>query len=67
MPSELIANCRMYSVAPGAAEAWKRLFAWLAKDTGVPLHIVDHAFPLKLNDLWGRDDLAATFMCGWPW
>lgn len=65
--AELIANARMYSVAPGAIAAWKRLFAWLAETSGVPLTVIDHAFPAKLNDLWGRPDLACTFMCGWPW
>lgn len=67
MNGNLIANARMYAVAPGAIAAWKRLFAWLASETGVPLTVIDHAFPAKLNDLWSRDDLAATFMCGWPW
>lgn len=67
MSAELIANARMYSVAPGAVVAWKRLFAWLDEASGVPLTVVDHAFPALLNDLWGRPDLAATFMCGWPW
>lgn len=67
MTRTLIANARMYSVAPGAIAAWKRLFAWLAAESGVPLTVIDHAFPAKLNDLWTRDDLACTFMCGWPW
>lgn len=67
MPQQLIANARMYSVAPGAIDAWKRLFAWLARESGVTLTVIDHAFPAKLNDLWMREDLACTFMCGWPW
>jgi ABC-type phosphate/phosphonate transport system substrate-binding protein len=67
MPNELIANARMYSVAPGAVAAWKRLFAWLDDASGIRLAVIDHAFPAPLNDLWGRSDLAATFMCGWPW
>jgi ABC-type phosphate/phosphonate transport system substrate-binding protein len=61
-----IANARMYSVAPGATAAWKRLFALVIERSGVPLEVVDHAFPLKLADLWARDDLALAFMCGWP-
>lgn len=63
----LIANARMYSVAPGALAAWKRLFGLVAGKSGVPLTIIEHAFPALLNDLWRRDDLACTFMCGWPW
>jgi ABC-type phosphate/phosphonate transport system substrate-binding protein len=67
MPNELIANARMYAVAPGAIAAWKRLFAWLDDASGIRLTVIDHAFPALLNDLWARPDLAATFMCGWPW
>ncbi len=37
MPQDLIANARMYAVAPGAVAAWKRLFAWLVAESGVPL------------------------------
>jgi ABC-type phosphate/phosphonate transport system substrate-binding protein len=63
----LIANARMYSVAPGASAAWKRLFGWLQEHTGLALRIIDHAFPAPLNDLWRRQDLGCTFMCGWPY
>ncbi len=66
-PTQLIANARMYAVAPGAIAAWKRLFAWADETSGVRLDVIDHAFPALLNDLWARPDLAATFMCGWPW
>jgi ABC-type phosphate/phosphonate transport system substrate-binding protein len=61
-----IANARMYSVAPGAAAAWRRLFEWVSSESGVPLEIIDHAFPAKLEELWERPDLAATFICGLP-
>lgn len=67
MTRELIANARMYAVAPGAVAAWKRLFAWVDEASGLRLDVIDHAFPALLNDLWARGDLAATFMCGWPW
>ncbi|MBL8670191.1 MAG: ABC transporter permease, partial [Alphaproteobacteria bacterium] len=62
--SALIANARMYSVAPGAAAAWKRLFAWLKERSGIDLQVIDHAFPAPLDALWARPDLACTFMCG---
>jgi ABC-type phosphate/phosphonate transport system substrate-binding protein len=65
MPAR-IANARMYSVAPGAAAAWRRLFEWVGSESGVPLEIIDHAFPAKLEELWERTDLAATFICGLP-
>ena len=62
----LIANARMYSVAPAAAAAWKRLFQWLERRSGIALTVIDHAFPAPLDELWARPDLACTFMCGWP-
>jgi ABC-type phosphate/phosphonate transport system substrate-binding protein len=61
-----VANARMYSVNPQAAAAWKELFVWLARESGVELDILDHAFPLPLSDLWSRADLACAFMCGFP-
>ncbi|AWM02911.1 phosphate/phosphite/phosphonate ABC transporter substrate-binding protein [Bradyrhizobium amphicarpaeae] len=61
-----VANARMYSVNPPAAAAWKDLFGWLARESGVDLDIIDHAFPLPLADLWSRNDLACAFMCGFP-
>ena len=67
MAPNLIANARMYAVAPGAIAAWKRLFAWLAAESGVPLSVIDHAFPALLSELWARDDLGCAFMCGWPY
>lgn len=60
------ANARMYSVNPQAAAAWKELFAWLSRESGVALDILDYAFPLPLSDLWSRTDLACAFMCGFP-
>jgi ABC-type phosphate/phosphonate transport system substrate-binding protein len=61
-----VANARMYSVNPQAAAAWKELFGWLARESGVDLEILDHAFPLPLADLWSRADLGCAFMCGFP-
>jgi ABC-type phosphate/phosphonate transport system substrate-binding protein len=61
-----IANARMYSVVPAAAAAWRDLFDWLARDSGVVLDVIDHPFPLPLSDLWSRKDLACAFMCGFP-
>jgi ABC-type phosphate/phosphonate transport system substrate-binding protein len=61
-----VANARMYSVNPQASAAWKELFGWLSRESGVELDIVDHGFPLPLSDLWSRADLACAFMCGFP-
>jgi ABC-type phosphate/phosphonate transport system substrate-binding protein len=61
-----VANARMYSVNPAATAAWKELFGWLARESGVDLDIIDHGFPLPLADLWSRNDLGCAFMCGFP-
>eukprot|EP01037_Dinobryon_pediforme_P002726 gene2726-2765_t len=57
----------MYGVAPGAVAAWRALFEHVAARSGVGLEIIDHAFPAPLADLWSRDDLGCTFICGWPY
>jgi ABC-type phosphate/phosphonate transport system substrate-binding protein len=62
----LVANARMYAIAPGAREAWRALFAWVAERADVPLTYVDHAAPAPLEELWARRDLGAAFMCGFP-
>ncbi|WP_109095519.1 PhnD/SsuA/transferrin family substrate-binding protein [Azospirillum sp. TSH64] len=62
----LAANARMYAPNADAAAAWRALFDWVSARSGVPLAVLDHAFPARLEDLWSRDDLGATFMCGWP-
>jgi ABC-type phosphate/phosphonate transport system substrate-binding protein len=61
------ANARMYSVNPPVAAAWKELFGWLGRESGVALQPIDHAFPLPLSELWSRPDLACGFMCGFPY
>jgi len=66
-PVPLVANARMYSVAPAAAEAWDALFRAVSHGSGVPLEIVAHPFPAPVSELWKRRDLGLAFMCGWPW
>ncbi len=63
----LLANARMYSVAPAAAAAWRGLFDLVATRSGVALQAIEHAFPATLESLWERDDLGCAFMCGWPY
>ena len=62
----MIANFRMYEVAPGAARAWRALFTRVFADTGLNVSIVEHRPPAPLAELYTRDDLACAFMCGWP-
>lgn len=62
----LVANARMYGGVPGAVEAWRAFFAWLAEASGVGLTVIDHAYPAPLAALWERGDLGCAFMCGYP-
>jgi ABC-type phosphate/phosphonate transport system substrate-binding protein len=62
----LVANARMYSVAPAAAAAWRTLLQWVIARADVPMTLLEHGFPTPINDLWDRDDLGCVFMCGWP-
>ena len=63
----MIANARMYSVAPAIADAWKRLFIGVGARAGVDLDPIDYPAPAPLSDLWARPDMAAVFMCGLPY
>jgi ABC-type phosphate/phosphonate transport system substrate-binding protein len=63
----VIANARLYSLVPAAGQAWQGLFEALAKSAGVPLTYLEHRPPAPINDLWGRQDLGAVFMCGLPY
>ena len=62
----LVANARMYSVTPAAAEAWRAVIGWAAREADVPVEFVEHAPPKLLSDLWARDDLGVVQMCGLP-
>lgn len=63
----LIANARMYAVAPPIRDAWAALFDWVSTRSGVPLKVIDHAYPAPLDALWSRGDLGAAFICGFPY
>ena len=62
----MIANARMYSVTPAAAEAWRAVIGWAARQAEVPVEFVEHGPPKLLSDLWARDDLGVVQMCGLP-
>ena len=62
----MLANARMYSVTPAAAEAWRTLIGWATREAGVPVEFVEHAPPKLLSELWARDDLGVVQMCGLP-
>jgi ABC-type phosphate/phosphonate transport system substrate-binding protein len=62
----MLANARMYSVTPAAAEAWRALIGWAARKADMPVEFVEHAPPKLLSDLWARNDLGVVQMCGLP-
>lgn len=62
----MLANARMYSVTPAAAEAWRAVIGWAAREAGVPVEFVEHSPPKLLSDLWARNDLGIVQMCGLP-
>jgi ABC-type phosphate/phosphonate transport system substrate-binding protein len=61
-----VANARMYSVAPGAAAAWRALLTEAIARAGVTMEVIEHPPPAGLPELWARPDLGCVFMCGWP-
>jgi ABC-type phosphate/phosphonate transport system substrate-binding protein len=62
----MIANARMYSVSPEAAELWRRLLAAVIEHAGLDITLFEHTAPAPINELWQRPDKAAVFMCGLP-
>src|SRR5580700_8741380 len=64
--SEWIANARMYAVTPAVEVAWRELLGHIARESGVPLSYLRYPAPQPLELLWGRADLGAVFMCGYP-
>jgi ABC-type phosphate/phosphonate transport system substrate-binding protein len=62
----LIANARMYAVAPEAEAAWQTLIAHISAEAGVPLTYLPYPAPQPLEHLWRRDDLGCVQMCGYP-
>ena len=65
-PPAAIACSRMYNLSPNISGLWDRLFHWLADRSGVGLDVIAHAAPAPLSELWGRPDMGAVFMCGFP-
>ena len=63
--SGLVTSFRMYASVPGAAPAWRNLFARVFEDTALPVEIID--WPRPLATLWQDPNLCCAFMCGWPY
>ena len=56
----------MYNAGPRATASWNALFSRAFADAGVDVEIIEHKWPLPIDDLWGREGLCGAFMCGWP-
>jgi ABC-type phosphate/phosphonate transport system substrate-binding protein len=56
----------MYSVTPEAGDLWRALLSSIFAAAGLPVTLIDHAPPAPLEQLWGRPDMGAVFMCGLP-
>jgi ABC-type phosphate/phosphonate transport system substrate-binding protein len=63
---KLVANARMYAINAAVEARWRELFAWVARRAEIPLDVIDHRAPAPLATLWGRADLGAAAMCGYP-
>ena len=63
----MIANARMYSIDPQSTHAWKALLEWVIARASLSYDVIDYSAPLRLSELWARDDLGAVFMCGLPY
>jgi ABC-type phosphate/phosphonate transport system substrate-binding protein len=56
----------MYEAGPRVARAWRELFARVFAGADFDAQIVEHRWPLPIDELWSREDLGAAFMCGLP-
>ena len=59
-------NARMYAVTPAVEAAWCALLEHVTREAEVTLSYLPYAAPAPLETLWGRPDLGAVFMCGYP-
>jgi ABC-type phosphate/phosphonate transport system substrate-binding protein len=63
----MLMNARMYSVTESSKLAWKSVFDWVAKRSGIRgVRWLEHEPPLLISDMWKRDDLICVMMCGVP-
>jgi ABC-type phosphate/phosphonate transport system substrate-binding protein len=57
----------MYSISPEVAQLWRELLTAVFVRAGEPVTLFEHPAPAPLEQLWGRPDLGAVFMCGLPY
>ena len=61
-----VMNARMYAVTPEVEALWRTLLGHITREAGVALTLLPYPAPQPLEELWGRGDLGAVFMCGYP-
>lgn len=61
-----IANARMYSVCESASADWRALLSWVLERADLSFEVLDYPAPAPVSELWARDDLGLTLMCGLP-
>lgn len=67
MPEQArVMNARMYAVTPAVEAAWRNLLERVTAEAGVSFGYLPYPAPQPLEKLWGRADLGAVFMCGYP-
>jgi len=59
-------NARMYAVTPGVEALWRALLEQVTHEADVELSYLSYPAPQPLEKLWGRSDLGAVLMCGYP-
>lgn len=68
LPAPLIANARMYSTTSREAnDAWMILLRWVVTRAGGDWDVMEYPPTAPLDELWAREDLGCTFMCGLPY
>jgi ABC-type phosphate/phosphonate transport system substrate-binding protein len=63
----MIVNARMYSATQQAKAAWRRMLAWTLERARLDWQLIDYDAPAPLSELWARNDLGCTVMCGLPY
>lgn len=56
----------MYGAGEHCRRLWNELVMHISHISGVHLHMLEHAPPSPMTELWNRTDMGFVQMCGWP-
>lgn len=62
--SPLLACTRMYNVCESVTSCWAQLVQETERISGIPLRFEHFTFPQNIEELWMRQDLGLTLICG---